>query len=337
LLIARLLATISTQDYPRSLFDTIAVADNCTDKTWEIARASGAIALKRVNLSERGKGYAIQWALEAISLDAYDAVVIIDADCTINANFLRSLDSTLQEFSVIQCHNGVGNPDRSWFTRLLDVSRTLNNRVYSPAKQHLGLSCELTGTGMCFATHVLRKHGWDAFTVGEDWEYFAKLIQKGEIIGFDRYARVYHEESSSLRQATSQRMRWSSGRFAVVWRFGFGLLGRGLLERNLVKFDAGLSLILPNPSLGMNITILCLGASLLALPAQRGALTVWFLLLGLGQLALFFVGVFYTKNRFSRLLAIFLAPAFLAWKLGIDALSIMGVGRKKWARTERKL
>jgi cellulose synthase/poly-beta-1,6-N-acetylglucosamine synthase-like glycosyltransferase len=336
LLLARLLESARAQDYPRPLFDVIVVADNCTDRTAAIAREHGATVLERIDEARRGKGYAIQWALESIDLGKYDAVLIVDADCTISTGSLRCLDGSIREKGVVQCHNGVGNPDQSWFTRLLDVSRTISNRIYSPAKQRLGLACELTGTGMCFSTRILRTHRWDAFTVGEDWEYYAKLIQKGEAVGFEMNARILHEESSSLRQATSQRMRWSSGRFAVAWRYGFPLLVRGVAERNLVKFDAGLSLILPNPSLGMNVTLLCLGGTLLAMPAHRLALASWFLLLALAQFGIFVVGVFYTQNKLSKLLAIFIAPAFLAWKMGIDALSLLGVGRKNWTRTERK-
>jgi len=337
LLLARLLASARGQDYPRERFDTIVVADNCTDRTAAIAREHGAKVLERIDDARRGKGYAIQWALESIDMDQYDAVLVVDADCTIGASALSSLDGAMQTSDVVQCHNGVGNPDASWFTRLLDVSRTISNRIYGPAKQRLGLSCELTGTGMCFATRILRRHGWDAFTVGEDWEYYAKLVQKGETVGFEMNAKILHQESSSLRQATSQRMRWSSGRFAVAWKHGVPLLARGLAERNLTKFDAGLSLILPNPSLGMNVTLLCLAAAFLATPGHRFALTSWFLLLALAQLAIFVVGVFYTQNRLSKLMAIFIAPAFLAWKMGIDALSLLGVGRKKWTRTERNL
>lgn len=337
LLLARLLESARAQDYPRQLFDTIVVADNCTDRTAAIAREHGATVLERIDEADRGKGYAIRWALESIDLDKYDAVLIVDADCTISTSSLRCLDGSIHDRGVVQCHNGVGNPDESWFTRLLDVSRTVSNRIYSPAKQRLGLSCELTGTGMCFATRILRKHGWDAFTVGEDWEYYAKLILKGESVGFEMNARILHEESSSLRQATRQRMRWSSGRFAVAWRYGFALLSRGITERNLVKLDAGLSLILPNPSLGMNVTLLCLGGALLATPPHRLVLASWFLALALAQLGVFIVGIFYSQKRLSRLLAIFIAPAFLAWKMGIDALSLLGVGRKNWTRTERRL
>lgn len=107
------------------------------------------------------------------------------------------------------------------------------------------------------------------------------------------------------------------------------------MERNVAKFDAGLAFILPNPSLGINITLLCLAVAL-ATPTGA-ALPAWFFLLALAQLGIFVLGVFYTKNRLSKLLAIFIAPAFLAWKLGIDALSILGVGGRRWIRTERRL
>lgn len=337
LLLPRLLASTKNQDYPGERFDTIVVADNCTDSTASAARRHGATVLERFDEENRGKGYAIKWALETINLGKYDAVLIVDADCFISANALGSLDGVIQEKQTIQCYSGVGNPDDSWFTRLLDVSRTINNNIYSPAKQRLGLSSQLIGTGMCFATRILKTFGWDAFTIGEDCEYYAKLIQNGETIGFDWNAKVYHQESSSLKQATSQRMRWSSGRFAVAWRYGFSLLSRGMIERNVVKFDAGLSLILPNPSLGMNITLVCLAVALLATARDGGALAAWFMLLALVQLGVFVVGVLYTKNKLSKFLAIFVAPAFLVWKMGIDALSILGVGRKKWVRTERKL
>ena len=337
LFLPRLLSSMRNQNYSRQRFDTIVVADNCTDRTADVARDNGDVVLERFDEEKKGKGYAIQWGLDKMDLNKYDAILIVDADCYVSANALNSLDAMIREKHVIQCYSGVGNPEDSWFTRLLDVSRTINNNIYNPAKQRLGLSSQLMGTGMCFAARILKTYGWDAFTIGEDCEYYAKLVQNGETIGFSYDAKIYHQESSSLKQATSQRMRWSSGRFTVAWRYGFRLISSGIIERNAVKFDAGLSLLLPNPSLGINVTLVCIAATLLAASGHRGALAAWFLLLALAQLGIFVVGVFYTKNKIRKLLAIFVAPAFLVWKMGIDALSIVGVGRKKWVRTERKV
>lgn len=337
LLLPSLLETVQVQDYPSELSSIIVIADNCTDNTAEVARKKGVIVLERFDQHNKGKGYAIKWALEMCNINQYDAVLIIDADCIMNNSVLKHLDAMIEGKRVIQCHISVSNPDHSWFTRLLDVSRTIENEIYFPAKQRLGLPIHLVGTGMCFTAKILQKYGWNAFTVGEDWEYYVKLLLQGETIGFAYDAKVYQLESSSLKQATSQRMRWSSGRFAIAWKYGFRLLASGIAERNIVKFDAALPLIFPNPSLGINITLVGM-AAVLTLPVdQKGLLFAWLLALGLLQLAIFIVGVFHTRNKFSKFMSIFVAPAFLMWKMVIDILSVVGMGRKKWVRTERKL
>lgn len=337
LLLLGLIESVQSQDYPNELLKIIVIADNCNDKTAEVARKKGVIVLERFNQEEKGKGYAIKWALETVNMDQYDAVLIVDADCIMSSNVLKHLDKIIEKKRVIQCHISVSNPDDSWFTRLLDVSRTIENEIYFPAKQRLGLSTRLVGTGMCFSNKILQKYGWDAFTIGEDWEYYVKLILHGETIAFAYDAKVHQLESSSLKQATSQRMRWSSGRFAIAWKYGFRLLARGLAERNIVKFDAALPLIFPNPSLGINMTLVGL-AIVLALPVdQKEILMVWFFSLVLIQIVIFIVGVFYTRNKLSKFMAIFIAPVFLIWKMAIDIFSALGMGKKKWVRTERKL
>ena len=127
----------------------------------------------------------------------------------------------------------------------MNVARTLGNEMMEPAKEKLKLSSHLMGNGMCFHRSILEKYGWNAFSVGEDWEYYAKMIDEGERIAFARDARVFHQESTSFKQATSQRMRWSSGRFAVLRQYGFLLLRKGFMERNLLKIDASLPLGFP--------------------------------------------------------------------------------------------
>lgn len=339
LLLNRLLKSIRDQDYPVGMAKSVVVADNCSDNTAQIGRANNALVLERTDDQHRGKGYAIKFALESIDMSAYDAIFVIDADSIIKNDIFTELDKALRNGNkIIQCYNGVANPGQSWFTRLLDVSRTVGNEILQPAKQKLGLSSNLMGNGMCFASNILMKYGWDAFTVGEDWEYYAKLVQAGEMVAFANKARVFHQESSSLKQATSQRMRWSSGRFAVAWQYGIGLFFRGLFEGNIRKMDAALPLLLPNPSLGMNITLVGLVLSVIyGLALHKFAYLLWFLLLVLLQIFIFMVGIMHTRDKLKNFLSLFAAPIFLIWKMGVDAFSAVGLGRKKWIRTERKL
>ena len=59
----------------------LVVADNCSDRTVELARAQNAEVIERKDPDRRGKGYALAFALEHLAQDPPDLVVILDADC----------------------------------------------------------------------------------------------------------------------------------------------------------------------------------------------------------------------------------------------------------------
>jgi cellulose synthase/poly-beta-1,6-N-acetylglucosamine synthase-like glycosyltransferase len=337
LYLPRLLASLDAQSYPRDRYRVCVIADNCSDGTVASCRPFNAEVFERVDPVNRGKGYAIGWMLARIDNTTCDAVVIVDGDSIVAADFLAQLNLQIERGdSVIQCYNGVANPGQSWFTRLMDVSRTIANDILHPGKRKLGLSSHLMGNGMCFATQVLRAFGWNAFTVGEDWEYYARLLLSGAHVGYSRHARVYHQESVNLRQASSQRLRWSGGRFQVLRRFAPSLLVAGIRRRSLTCLDASLPLVFPNPSLGMNLTVIGLAVAL-AHWAVTGSLVLlaWYGVLGFLQFLMFMIGVFHTAEPMASAAAILLAPAFLIWKMGIDVLSMFGMGAKQWKPTRR--
>jgi 1,2-diacylglycerol 3-beta-glucosyltransferase len=333
LLLKKLLSSLKDQDYPLDFKKTYVIADNCNDNTAKIARENQSIVLERTDPELKGKGYAIKYAFENIPIDEFDAILIVDADSTVNPSVLKELDAAIQQGAkIIQCYNGVGNPDESWFTRLMDVSRTIGNMILEPAKEILGLSSHLQGNGMCFTREIIAKYGWNAFTVGEDWEYYARIVANGERVAFVRDARIYHQESRALKQATSQRMRWASGRMAIAYRYGVRLFIKGLSELNVRKIDASLALLFPNPSMAVNLTIILLLISIFGNSMVLVYLLVCMLML---QVGIFCIGIMYTDNKGYKFLSIFLAPVFLAWKMFIDVFSALGFGRKRWIRTER--
>jgi cellulose synthase/poly-beta-1,6-N-acetylglucosamine synthase-like glycosyltransferase len=338
LLLPRLLESLTSQEYPREHFRVTVVADNCTDGTVAACDPFDVDVLERHDSTNRGKGHAIGWTLAQLPLDRFDAVVIVDGDSLVDRGFLRHLNLQMDRGDeVVQCYNAVANPGQSWFTRLMDVSRTISNEIIHPGKRKLGLSSHLMGNGMCFDVRVLRSLGWNAYSVGEDCEYYAQLIHSGRYVGYSRLARVYHQESVSLRQASTQRLRWASARFGVLGNYGSRLVLRGLRERDLRCIDAALPLAFPNPSLGVNLTVLGLAAALVyrSLGGSIGV-AVWFVLLALAQLGMFVIGVFHTRDRAASAVSLVLAPLFLAWKLGIDVLALVGVGRDEWKHTHRR-
>ncbi|MCB2141302.1 glycosyltransferase [bacterium] len=339
LFIKRILNSFRVQTYPAHLFQVIVVADNCNDNTADCSTTDNVQVLVRTSNTDFGKGYAIKYALENIAHLPFDAVLVIDADSIIEKNGLSALNQhILKGKKILQCNNAVANPEDSWFTLLMNVARTIGNEIMEPAKEKIGLSSHLMGNGMCFHKEIIDRYGWDSFSVGEDWEYFAKIINEGEKVSFAQDVHVFHQESTSLGQATPQRMRWASGRFEVLKKYGFGLLKKGIAQRSLVKFDASLPLLLPNPSLAINLTVLGFIFSLIPWIFNGSIVgVVLYAILAIVQVLIFIAAVFYTENKFKSFLSIFIAPLFLVWKMGIDILSFVGMGRKKWVRTERHL
>ncbi len=340
LLIDKFCKNILQVDYPASMREVYIIADNCSDRTAEICSSYPVTVLRRFNKADTGKGYALKWAFEQIDMSAFDAVLILDADTTVEPAILQNLNTMISHGSeAIQCYIKVPNRHESWFTQLIYVSRTINNMLYHFAKYKLGLSAYLMGTGMCFKTSLLQEQAWTAFTLSEDWEYFAKLIGLGKKIDFAVGAVVLQQESRSLKQATTQRLRWSKGRFYVIKNLGLNLLFRGLRDRNWTMVDASLALLFPNWSLQINLILVAFCVSLVLPPSVVKSASIILSLAMLGaQGIILLIGMALAGDVWQVFKAILIAPLFLVWKFMIDFVSMTGIYRgKKWIRTERHI
>ena len=338
LLIGRLIKSLLEINYDASLRQIIVVADNCTDRTGEISAKYPVQVLKREDRTRIGKGYALNWAFEKIRLDEYDAVLIIDADNTVNIEILQELNRLLNNGElVIQCCNNVGNREDSWITELLYVSRTVSNKLYHYSKYKLGLSSYLMGNGICLKKEIIKSIGWKAFTQGEDWEYTAELIKNKIKIAFAVKAKVFHQESQNLKQARSQRIRWASGKFKIIQKHGIPIFLYAIKNNEWRMLDAVLPIIFPNFSLNVNL-LLCSFILCLGLPTTGYGIFLIVITLGsiVGLITVFTIGAIIAGNYKKTLKASVMAPVFLIWKLVIDTLSIAGIYKNKnWIRTER--
>lgn len=338
LIIGRLLESLKRIDYDINLFKVTVIVDNCTDKTADIVVKYNVKMLERTDKHKTGKGFAIEWALEKIDINKFDAIVIIDADNIVDTLFFHGLNEIIDEgINAIQCYNGLANPDETVFSIVMHLSRTIDNKLYHHAKYKLGLSSFLMGNGMCFTTKILKKYGWSASTMAEDYEYYAKLIEKKEMVGFAAHAKLYHQESKGISQATSQRLRWSSGKSEIARKYGVYLLKKGLRERNYKIVDASFPLILPNLSLMVNITLIALLISILIhFIYPISGVILWLLFLILLEMVYFFTGIFLTKiSMWKFMYAFSFAPIFLLWKGYIDIKGIFGEKRRQWGVSGR--
>ena len=207
--------------YPAALFDVRVIADNCTDDTADRARLAGATVLERSDATRKSKGHAIEYLIGTLKqsgeFDALDALVVIDADSTVQPDLLEQFALGLDRGSDwMQCYDCVGNADRSSRTRIMAYAFSLFNGITLAGRQARGLSAGLRGNGMCISTSGLRRVPWQAHGLVEDLEYSWSVRIAGERVDFIKDTAVFATMlSKGGAPLANQRRRWEFGRIAV--------------------------------------------------------------------------------------------------------------------------
>lgn len=321
--------------YPADRFHAVVIADNCTDRTVELARAAGAQCLERHDRTLPGKPRAIAWALSQLPVSTFDAVIIIDADTLVDPRFARALAAVAPvSGQAYQAYFDVRNPTDSPLTRMAKVLAAANYRFAYALKRRVGLNAPLMGNGMCLGTQVLAAHGWKAFTIAEDWESYALYTLEGVSIESLEAAHLYAQEARSLKQSSTQRQRWTAGKLTVLSR----VVGRLLRSRKIgwaQKLDAVAELTGPGPVVHLGLVIgLAALTTLLRLPGDDWLLVA--LAASVGRPAIYTVaGLTAQHDPLRSALAFAFLPFYLVWRLGAAVAALRMLGDKPWVRTAR--
>jgi cellulose synthase/poly-beta-1,6-N-acetylglucosamine synthase-like glycosyltransferase len=343
--IAKTVRSCLDSNYHSLLYGVVVIADNCTDRTAALAREAGARVVERFNTLKKSKGYAIEFLLESLGrtgeLASLDAVVIVDADTTIDRNLLRSFDCALRAgHDWLQAYYTVANPDQTWRTRLLTYALSLFNGVMQLGQNALGSSAGFKGNGMCFSTRGLRRRPWRSYGLVEDMEYSWTLRVAGEKIVFLPAVSVYGAMlGSGGTAAANQRRRWEFGRHDIRKKYLGPLLRSnelGWAEKALSAFE----LTIPSMAVLATIYVVVVGLDVIAWSATRGSIhsvpraylvaSGVFMTIGLTAYAISPFLVMRLPLRY--LWSVLLFPFFVCWKL---IVSLAGRPRQ-WVRTARE-
>ena len=117
------------QDYPKSCYDIVVISDQMQEDTVNRLKAM-PIKLIEIDFRQSSKAKAMQYAMINLSNDSYDMVVIMDADNTVEPNFLNEFNKAYHNGClVIQAHRMAKNLDTD--TAILDaVSEEINNSIF---------------------------------------------------------------------------------------------------------------------------------------------------------------------------------------------------------------
>jgi cellulose synthase/poly-beta-1,6-N-acetylglucosamine synthase-like glycosyltransferase len=335
LMIESCLRSLSNLRYPADKVKIVVVADNCTDRTAELASASGVVCLEREDAQRRGKPWAIAWALDRLPMHAYDALVIIDADSRVDPDFAAGLASAAPlSDKAVQAYNDVSNRTDNALTRMAAVLSAVRFRFMNALKQRAGLNVPLAN-GLCIGTHVLMAHGWTAFSICEDWEMYVILTAHGVRIENVPAARIFSQEARSLRQSTSQRRRWTAGRLAVLMRYGSTLVRHRLVSAHQ-KLDIFAELTAPGPAVHLgSVVLMSVLAMVIQVPgAPWIALALWASVIRPVIYTLAALRVDLEPSRAAMAFAFL--PLYTIWRLGLQLATVVASGRVPWTRTARR-
>jgi cellulose synthase/poly-beta-1,6-N-acetylglucosamine synthase-like glycosyltransferase len=371
--IGHTVATWRQVDYPPHLFDIHVVADHCTDRTAQIARAAGATVHERHEEPRGSKGAALRWLFarvldepilnsqsairnpQSAIRNPYDAVVIFDADTIVHPHFLRLMDARLaQGDQVIQGQHRIGNPDDGWFPALTWATFMVDNRFQNLGRSNLGWSAKNMGDSICFRADVLRRLGWGE-GLTEDYAFRQQLLLEGIKIRYEPAAIGYGEAPLTWQIARAQHARWLKGSYEASRHYARQLLGQGLQRRDLALLDGALQAYLPSYS---TLTVIALAAFTiqlaLAICDLRSAtcyllpatyylqlatssflLVPWFLVLG--ALVVYpFLGLTMERAPLRAYLVILAGPWFILWRTWLALTARLGWRRVEWVRTPRR-
>lgn len=242
--ISRTLESCLALAYPHDKYAVFVIADNCTDDTAAMAAEYAVPCLERYDRERLGKGHALEWAFERILPLGHDAVMVLDADCTIEPDALTMFDRRLEQGEqVLQAKVVASNPDDSPTSLALAVANLLENDQFYAPKDRLGWAVFLRGTGMVFAREVLQSHPFQARSRVEDKEYTLRLLRAGLRIRFLSEVRVWSAFPVDHGQLHAQRERWIAGTFHFGKQLSLRWIARGLLRRRFRLADAGWTLL----------------------------------------------------------------------------------------------
>lgn len=335
--IAGTVESLLAVDYPRERFQVVVVADNCSDDTAARAATAGARVLERHDLERRGKGYALEHAFDTLlAEDAWDAVVVIDADSVVSENLLQAFHARLERgANAVQAEYGVRNVDASWRTRLMTVALAMFHGVRSEARERLCLSVGLRGNGMCFSRELLLLYPHEAYSLVEDVEYGVAIGLGGHRVAYAGEAEVRGEMVASGQAAESQRRRWEGGRVQLAREAVPRLLAAFAKERRLLLLDLALDLVVPPLSyVGLLVAVGLVGEGALTLARGAPAVSTWVWLASALSLALYVGrGLLLARLGLSGALTLLWAPAYVFWKL---ARVRPWRTDRSWVRTRRE-
>jgi 1,2-diacylglycerol 3-beta-glucosyltransferase len=333
------LEALATLDYPAERYGVHVIADHCSDRTVEIARAAGAEVHEHAG-ERRGKGPALAWVIRTL-LDAPDGeapevVLIVDADTVVDKGFLREVERVVVAGAdVVQGQYRVRDPDTSAAAGLRAAALASRHHLRPLGRTAIGASCGLYGNGMAFTAAVLRGREWSGHLT-EDIEFQMDLLLDGIRVAYAADAVVEAEMPSTLEDSRTQNERWERGRIERARRY-VPRLAHAAVARNTENRGAAADAILDHLVPPLSVLTAAVGGVTVASAAaggRAGARSGFVMCAALGAHVLSALVLARAPATVYR--SLLHAPEMVLWKVRLWLRMLAGPGEGGWVRTARR-
>lgn len=242
------LKSLMHMKYPKELFRVFVIADNCTDRTAEIARRMGAFVIERQepDPKKRNVGYALQYALPII-LEAYpdvEAFVRFDADNILHPDYLLRMNDAYDGGAVLaRGYNHATNITQNVIAGVSGLWYIRDCRFNCQARSALGIGQMMVGGGMMFAASLIREYGWTETGMSEDAEFTMDMLLKKHKAVYVKDAIVFEEQPSSFTDLFKRNCRIGHGSFKLFFTHGLKCFLKFFVSLRYSLFDVFLSML----------------------------------------------------------------------------------------------
>lgn len=260
-----LLKSIAGANYPAGYLHVFLLADHCTDRTAAIGRQYPFVTVyERFDGPTTGKGAVLNWGIPQILRDAgdsFDAFAIFDADNVVRPDFFTEINTQMNAGDdIVQGNRLAGKPYTSIITKWYTVYWSTYSTFFSYAREKLGLSAFLTGTGFAVKKELL-ENGWNTKSITEDVEFTIQNLLQGRRTAFCVTAICYDEQPWQFGPMVNQLARWCTGSYQILHLYGLSLLqkrpeAKPMTGRNILQRMDALMLLLMGPVSWMSFALM---------------------------------------------------------------------------------
>ena len=210
------------QDYPKDKIEVYVVADNCTDKTKELAEKAGAIVLVHndPDPAHHMALYPLKYGVDYLinKEDAPELIIHLDADNHLSDNFSRLMHDAYQSgVDFARPYEGGTNATQNFYTKACTIFYSFDSRYGSRVRERLNLAAHVNGAGAVMSTRMLRKcGGYDATTISDDAEFNFNRMLEGVNGHYVEDAVVYQDMPSSFSDTINRTKRIGSGSMKLL-------------------------------------------------------------------------------------------------------------------------